>query len=60
MAKKWRKLEIQDTADCQTCEARHVTELELLSKVKCTILENIICPECGHEFSLVIEESQSS
>lgn len=51
-----KRLVIEDTSDCETCERRYREQWALLTEVKCGLLENIVCQECGREFRLFVPE----
>jgi DNA-directed RNA polymerase subunit RPC12/RpoP len=47
---------IEISYGCDTCDARHREQWELLQSVKCALLEGLTCPECGETFSLFVED----
>lgn len=51
-----QRLEIEDTSDCETCQKRNAESLAMLTTVRCKVLENCQCQECGREFALFVEE----
>jgi len=46
-------------SDCQVCERRHHEQLSLLAEVRCDLLEDCVCPECGCTFSLAVESDHA-
>lgn len=52
------RIPIEDTSDCETCERRHKAQLEMLTEVKCKVLRNVTCRECGRTFSLLVAEDR--
>jgi len=53
-----QKMIIEDVTDCKTCTEREFGELEFLAEVKCSVLTDVICSECGRSFTLLIEEQK--
>lgn len=50
----WQKIEIEDTSDCETCTKRDEGVLEMLAQVKCDVLTDLQCPECGRTYNLFV------
>lgn len=50
-----KRLEIEDDSDCATCTKRHEGVMEMLSDVKCDVLSDLTCPECGRTYSLLVQ-----
>jgi len=47
---------IEDTSDCNTCEARHRTVWALMLSVKIVCLGDAWCYDCGRRYEIVAEE----
>lgn len=50
-----KKLIIEDTSDCETCTKRDEGVLEMLAQVKCDVLQDLQCPECGRTYDLFVQ-----
>jgi hypothetical protein len=55
----WERLEIEDTSDCEACTRRSHGVLSFLATTKADCLDNVVCQECGREFTLWVEEVSS-
>jgi hypothetical protein len=55
MRSERKRIAIEDDSDCVTCTARHEAEFEMLTEVKCDILEDIVCRECGRTITIFVE-----
>jgi hypothetical protein len=52
-------LEIEDDSDCATCTARHAAEWDLLTSVRCKLLQRVTCQECYRSISIfVVDEDR--
>jgi len=50
----WKRLEIEDTSDCQTCQQRHDDQMQLLHDEKVDFLGEAWCQECGRLFDVMV------
>jgi hypothetical protein len=48
-------IEIENVSDCVTCTQRYKDEWDMLTKMRCDLLEGLRCPECGREIDIWIE-----
>lgn len=47
------RIEIEDTSDCATCEARHKSNFEMMSEVKFKCIGSAYCHECGRQYEAI-------
>ena len=46
---------IEDDSDCAACTARHASQGELLREVRCDLLTDLTCQECGRTIDVFVE-----
>ena len=50
----WKRLDIEDDSDCETCQLRNSDQFQLLTEIKCKVLDSVPCPECGRGIDLFV------
>lgn len=51
---EFKRIVIEDTSDCAACTKREEGELELLVAVKCDLISDVQCPECGRTVAFFV------